>query len=112
MSGGGEVVGLVLSWIVTNALTFLVVIVDERRMDEATLERAWPSSSRDAAIIAFGILALPIHFAKTRGHLRTLRGVLGFPLGLGMGVIAVFVVALVSGLVLEGAARLFGLPSD
>jgi hypothetical protein len=112
MSGNGEVIALVLSWIVTNALTFLVVIVDERRMDEATRERAWPPPSRDAAIVAFGVLALPIHFIKTRGHLQSARGVLGFPLGLVMGVMAVVVVAFVSSVALEGAFRLLGLPTD
>ena len=112
MKGGpSEVVELVLSWVVTNALTFLVVIVDERKiLREDALERAWPPSSRDAAIVAFGILALPVHFIKTRGHFRSLRGLLGFPLGLVLGVTAVIAVGLGSWLVLEGVALVFGLP--
>lgn len=109
---GGEIILLVVSWVVTNAFTFLIVILDERRMSEDRLERAWPPSSRDAAIIAFGVLALPVHFTKTRGHLRSARGVLGFPLGLLMGVVAVVLVALLSGLFLELIAWILGLPTD
>lgn len=103
---------LAASWVVTNALTFLVVIIDERRMSEDMLERAWPPSSRDAAIVAFGVLALPVHFVKTRGHFKSARGVLGFPLGFVMGVATVILVALGSDLVLEGIARLFGFPTE
>jgi hypothetical protein len=109
--GSSEVIELVLSWLVTNALTFTVVILDERKwLDEAQLERAWPPSSRDAAIVAFGVLALPVHFIKTRGHFRSLRGVLGIPLGLLLGLAAVLLVAALSTLVLEGFALIFGLP--
>jgi hypothetical protein len=112
MRGGGEVIELVLSWIVTTGLSFLIVLLDERWMSEAKLERAWPPPSRDAALIAFGVLALPIHFIKTRGHLRSVRGILGFPLGLAMGVLAVVFVGFVGSLVLEGVARLTGLPVE
>ena len=111
-SEASEVLGLVLSWLVTTALTFLVVILDERRLPEDKLERAWPPSSRDAAIVAFGPLALPIHFAKTRGSLRSLRGLLGFPVGLAIGAAALVVVALVSGLLVEGVYALLGLPTE
>jgi hypothetical protein len=99
-----------LSWAVTTALTFVVVRADERFMREERLERAWPPASRDAAIVAFGPLALPIHFARTRGHFRSVRGVLGIPLGLIMGFAALVVVAFASQLVLEGFARLLDLP--
>jgi hypothetical protein len=101
MSGSGEVIELVLSWFVTNALTFLIVIADERRMKDEMLERAWPPSSRDSAIVVFGVLALPVHFMKTRGHLGSLRGLLGFPLGLVLGVVAIVVIAYVDGFLLE-----------
>jgi hypothetical protein len=103
---------LVFSWLLTTALAFVVILLDERRMSEDKLERAWPPSSRDAALVAFGILALPIHFIKTRGHLRSVRGVLGYPLGFAMGVIALLIVAFVSGLLLEGIAYVLGLPTD
>lgn len=108
--GRGEVLMLVLSWAITTALTFAVVIVDERRMSAERLERAWPPASRDAAIVAFGPLALPVHFMKTRGHLRSARGLLGLVLGLVMGLVALFLVAIVSGLVLEAVARIADLP--
>lgn len=61
-----EVVVLLASWAVTTALSFVVVIRDERRLDEASLARAWPPASRDAAIVGLGIFAVPFHFLKTR----------------------------------------------
>lgn len=108
---GAQVIELLASWIVTNALTFAVVIFDERRMTEERLERAWPASSRDAAIVGFGLIALPIHFARTRGSFRSARGVLGIVLGLALGVIAAVVVAVVASVVLTGVYAALGLPS-
>jgi hypothetical protein len=112
MTEAGPIIELLASWMVTTALTFLVVILDERRLSEERLERAWPPTSRDAAIVAFGPLALPIHFIKTRGHLKSARGLLGLLLGLALGAAAVLLVAFVSGLVLEGLTAVLGLPSD
>lgn len=86
--------------------------LDERRLSEDALERAWPVSSRDAAILGFGPLAVPFHFARTRGHFRSLRGALGIPLGFLLGCVVVAVVLLVSGLVLDGIAWAFGLPEQ
>jgi hypothetical protein len=107
---GAQVIELLLSWIVTTALTFLVVIIDERRMRDDKLERAWPASSRDAAIVAFGVLALPVHFVKTRGHFRDLRGIFGLVLGLVIGIVAFVAVAFTSGLILAGLSWVLGLP--
>ena len=106
---GGEVIELLLSWFVTTTLTFGVVIADERRMSAERLARAWPPSSRDAAIIAFGVLALPVHFARTRGRWGSVRGVLGYPLGLFLGLLAMVVVAVASGLLVSGIGWIFGL---
>lgn len=108
---GVHVIELVISWIVTTALTFLVVIVDERRMSHERLERAWPEASRDAAIIAFGVLALPIHFMKTRTHFRSARGLLGLPLGLVLGVVAIVVIAFVGGLIVTVIDWVLGIPT-
>lgn len=72
-----EVVDLLLSWIATTAACFYVVMRDERRLPPELLERAWPSSSRAAAIIAFGQIAVWVHFWKTRRY-----GIRGFLLGL------------------------------
>lgn len=60
----------------TGALgTWLVVRWDESRLDPERLERAWPASTRLAAAVAFGPLAVPVHFWRTR------RSVLGTLLG-------------------------------
>ena len=66
----------------------------------------------DAAIIAFGVLALPVHFIKTRTHFRSPIGLLGIPLGLLLGAIAVVVVALVSGLIVTGVDLVLGIPIE
>ncbi|MBX3230881.1 MAG: hypothetical protein KIT84_40625 [Labilithrix sp.] len=106
-----HVVELVASWIVTTTLTFLVIIVDERRvLSESQLERAWPPSSRDAAVIAFGPLAIPFHFMRTRGGFRGLRDVLGIFLGLALGVVALVLVVVVTSFVLTALFWALGLP--
>jgi hypothetical protein len=107
-----EVVELVLSWIVTTALSFAVVLFDERRSSEERLERAWIPASRDAALVAFGILAVPIHFIKTRGDFKSARGLLGKAFGLVLGITAFVGVAVVSSLLMEGLARIFGWPTE
>lgn len=103
---------IALSWGMTTLLTFIAVTVDERFLREDRLERAWLPSSRNAAILAFGPLAIPVHFAKTRGSFASLRGVLGIVLGLGLGVLVMFAVLLVASLFTEATAWLFGLPTD
>jgi hypothetical protein len=103
---------LLISWVVTTILLFVVVIKDERRLSEERLERAWPPSSRNAALVAFGILALPIHFMRTRGDLRSLRGVLGIFKGLVIGIAGVAIVTLIAAAVLTAFAYAAGLPLD
>ena len=107
-----QAASLVLSWIVTTALLFAVVILDERRLPPEQLERAWPPSSRTAALVAFGILALPIHFMRTRGNLRSLRGALGVAWGFVLGGLLVLVVALIDTALLTAIAYVTGLPLD
>ncbi len=67
-------------------------------MSEERLERAWPPASRDAAIIAFGPLALPFHFAKTLGHFRSVLGVLGILAGFLVGLVVAVVISLLASL--------------
>jgi hypothetical protein len=107
----GEVVELLVSWVVTTALTFVVVIWDERHLTGERLARAWPPTSRDAAIVAFGVLALPFHFARTRGHLGSALGVLGCVAGVALGAVAVVLVALVSSAALWALDRALSLAS-
>jgi hypothetical protein len=98
-----ELVELLVSWVVTTALSFVLVIWDERRLARARperLERAWPPSSRDSALVAFGVLALPLHFARTRGHLRSFGGAAWVLIGLLEGVVAIALIGLASTLVL------------
>lgn len=75
-----DMLEILVSWAVTTAFMFAVVIMDERRMDrrdDPRLERAWSPSSRASAIVGFGVLALPLHFLRTR------RSVVGVLLAIG-----------------------------
>jgi hypothetical protein len=80
-----EIVSLVASWVVSTALVFWIVRRDEARLSPAMLARAWPTASRRVAIVYFGVLCLPVHFARTR---RSLEGlVLGLAWGVGVTII-------------------------
>lgn len=108
----GPIIELVVSWFITNALTFLVVILDERYLLKGErLERAWIPSSRDAAIVAFGIFALPVHFIKTRTSLSLYGIFVGLPLGVLLSLVALGIVIGVSTLVLNVFAMILGLPN-
>ncbi len=76
-------------WIVRRDLT---------RLDALQLARAWPSVSFWMAIVAFGPLALPFHFTKTR------RSLWGFCLG----VLWTFIAFIAIGLVATAAAAVLG----
>ncbi len=112
MFPGAQVLELLVSWAVTTALTFAVVLFDERRLDEERLERAWPIASRALYIVYLGVLSLPFHFAKTRGHCKSGRGILGIVAGLLLGVVAGIAVAIASGLIVTGVDLLLGIPID
>jgi hypothetical protein len=81
--GNVEFVQVVSSMFVTTTTAATIVIVDERRLKDAELARAWPPTSRDSAIFGawlfgalFGCLLLLVHFARTRA------GLAGLALGL------------------------------
>jgi hypothetical protein len=105
---------ILLSWAVTTALLFVVVLTDERRMPEDRLEQAWPPASRDLCLVWLGILALPFHFARTRGRFfsLSLRGHLGWWKGLFMGLVFAILVGLVNAAVVTAFAYATGLPLD
>jgi hypothetical protein len=76
---------MIVSWAVTVPAVAAIIVGDERRLARAKdprLGRAWPPSSRDAAIFAtwnFGVqpLCLLFHFIRTRRSLGgTLAGLL------------------------------------
>lgn len=105
---------LLLSWAVTTALLFVVVLTDEKRMSEERLEDAWPVASRNLFLVWLGVLALPFHFARTRGRFFTfsVRRHLGWWMGLGMGIAAGVVVTLIDAAVVTAFAWAVGLPLD
>ena len=86
-----EVFILVLSFVLNAALPYFVVRYDMKRLSEQRLARAWPPASFLSAVFAFGPLALPVHFTKTR------RSLLGFGLGLGLCALTLVVQTLIAG---------------
>lgn len=71
--GSREVVELVVTWAVTTAWAFAIVIGDEKDLDEEELGNAWPPASRAIAIVGISWIVLPLHFARTRGGWHTPR---------------------------------------
>ncbi len=61
-----EVLGFIVPLLVRLTFSFAVVMLDERRLTEAQLERAWPPTSRAAALVNFDVIALVLHFVRTR----------------------------------------------
>ncbi|MEI9953570.1 MAG: hypothetical protein WDO74_32460 [Pseudomonadota bacterium] len=79
---------VVASSLILNALLpYLIVRRDLRALSAERLARAWTEASFLAAVVTFGPLALPVHFAKTR------RSLAGFGLGVGLGVLSLTVQA-------------------
>ncbi len=71
--GNVEFVQVLASWIATVGAFATLIIRDERHLKEGALEQAWPPASRDGAILgvflfgaAYAVLAVLIHFARTR----------------------------------------------
>lgn len=89
-----EIASFVLQWIFGTAACFALVILDERRMRPPMIERAWPPASRNAAIVFFGPLSVPIHFIRTR---RNWKGSL---LGIG-AFVAVLIASAIGGILGE-----------
>jgi len=89
-----EALVVALSLALNSLVPYLIVRRDLRGLSEERLARAWTDASFLSAVVAFGPLALPVHFAKTRRSLR------GFGLGVGLGLLALgaqaVVVALLS----------------
>ncbi len=75
-----------------------IVRRDLAGLDSLQLARAWPSVSFWMAIVAFGPLALPFHFTKTR------RSLWGFCLG----IFWMFIALIAIGLLATAAAAVLG----
>lgn len=73
---GVAVVQVTVQILLGIVLSAWVVRRDERRLSAPARARAWNDASFWSAIVAFGPLALPVHYARTR------RSVVGFLLGL------------------------------
>ena len=82
---------IVATSLILNALLpYLIVRRDLRRLSGERLARAWTDASFLSAVVGFGPLSLPIHYAKTR------RSLAGLGLGVGLGALTLMAQALVA----------------
>jgi len=77
-----EILVLAASLVLNALLPYLIVRRDLQRLSDERLARAWTEASFCSAVVAFGPLSLPIHFAKTR------RSLAGFGLGVGLALLS------------------------
>lgn len=84
-----EILVVASSLILNALLPYLIVRRDLRGLSGEQLARAWTDASFLSAVVAFGPLALPVHFTKTR------RSLWGFGLGVGLTVLTLAAQALV-----------------
>jgi hypothetical protein len=84
-----SVLAVVLDLILGVVLTAWVIRFDMRRMPPDRFARCWNDASFWSAVVAFGPLSIPVHFARTR------RSVLGFLVGVlwAAGVVVVLELA-------------------
>src|SRR5262245_40660412 len=84
-----SVLAVVLDLILGVVLTAWVVRFDMRRLPPERFARCWNDASFWSAIVAFGPLSIPVHFARTR------RSIFGFAVGVlwAAGVLLVLEVA-------------------
>jgi len=84
-----SVLAVVLDIVLGVVLTAWVVRRDTRRLSPERRARSWSDASFWSAVVAFGPLSIPVHFARTR------RTVVGFLLGCGVMVLVLAVLELV-----------------
>jgi len=71
-----DVAPIIVPWIVVSLALFALLDWDESRLSPEALEDAWPPATRTLAIVYLGVLAIPIHFWRTRARRLVEPGVL------------------------------------
>jgi hypothetical protein len=67
-----DVAEILVPWAVVTLALFAFLDWDESRLTPDQRGRAWPPATRTLAVVYFGVLAVPVHFWRTR---RTEAGV-------------------------------------
>ncbi len=88
-----DVTEILVPWAVVTVFLFAILDRDEARLPGSLLARAWPPATRTLGLVYFGILAVPVHFWRTR------RTFIGLVLGVGWATVAAAVNWAVSELV-------------
>ena len=97
-----SVLAVVLDLILGVVLTAWVVRFDMRRLPPERYARCWNGASFWSAVVAFGPLSIPVHFARTR------RSVAGFTIGVLWAAAVVVLLSIVgSALITRSATDFF-----
>lgn len=86
----GEVLHLSLQMALGIAFPILIIRRDIARLTEPLAARCWNDASLWAAVVAFGPIALVVHFARSR------RSIGGLLLGLGWAVAMLVVLSVMA----------------
>ncbi len=87
-----------------------VVRLSERFAKETAALYGWSEASFRAAVVVFGPLSLPVHFARLGAGPRALPRVVRVVSGLALGVVVMLLAALLAGLAVSALSWLVGGP--
>lgn len=96
-----------LQFVLNIALPWWIVRFSERRLPPRAAARAWSDASFRSAVVVFGPLCLPVHFARVGAGPATWHWLVRTPLGLCLGVGAMLLEVIVVGLAITAASLLF-----
>ncbi|MBX3184190.1 MAG: hypothetical protein KIT72_01595 [Polyangiaceae bacterium] len=85
-----------------------VVRLSERFAKETAERHGWSEASFRAAVVVFGPLSLPVHFARLGAGPRGLPRVVRVVLGLVLGAVMMLLAALLAGIVISLLGWLLG----
>lgn len=79
-----------VQFVLNIALPWWIVRTSMRLLPEPARERAWNEASFRSAVVVFGPLALPVHFARVGLGPERWHWLLRVPMGLLLGVLVMF----------------------
>lgn len=96
-----------LQFVLNIALPWWIVRLSEGRLSPQAASRAWNDASFRSAVVVFGPLCLPVHFARVGAGPLGWHWLVRLSLGLGLGVAVMFLEAIVVALASSAVALLW-----
>ncbi|MCA9630462.1 MAG: hypothetical protein KC766_22480 [Myxococcales bacterium] len=88
-----------IQFVLNIALPWWIVRLSLKVLPRSAHERAWNEASFRSAVVVFGPLALPVHFARVGAGPERWHWALRVPMGLGLGMLVMFLELSMVGLV-------------